>query len=168
MSHINGAHPRERPGRGRLPDASIATKYGSKYGTKPMRLLLVCLLLMPLTARAQVTETPLPPPGTVMPPPPSRRLPEPALAADSDPVAFLRAARGAIAAGRTGEAQAALEMAETRLLSRTVDAGREREPSDDLAVRHIADSIRALAARDRVTALRYIEFAAQVMGASLD
>src|SRR4051812_15455407 len=47
-------------------------------------------------------------------------LPAPPVGADSDPVAYLRAAQAALQAGRTGETQQALEMAQTRLLDRSV------------------------------------------------
>ena len=135
-----------------------------------MRLPRVFLILLavstPLAARAQMTESP--PPGPAAPRGPSQKLPEPDLPADSGPADFLRAARGAIATGRLDVARSALEMAQTRLLSRTVAAGREREPSDDLAVKQIAEAIGALAARDREAALRYIDFAAGSLGQPLD
>ena len=102
------------------------------------------------------------------PPIVSARLPTPPLSTEASPADFLRAARGALAAGRNGEARSALEMAQTRLLDRSVDAGKESVPSDDLAVKQIADAINALASNDRMACLRYIEFASQTIGSPLD
>jgi hypothetical protein len=109
-------------------------------------------------------------PGTKIPPAAlvSNKLPTPPLSPEASPADFLRAARGALAAGRNGEARSALEMAQTRLLSRVVDAGKEQEPSNNAAVKHISEAINALAANDRATCLRYIEFASQTLGSPLD
>jgi hypothetical protein len=96
------------------------------------------------------------------------KLPTPALSDEASPADFLRAARGALAAGRNGEARSALEMAQTRLLSRVVDAGKESVPSQNLAVTQISEAINALAANDRMTCLRYIAFASQTIGSPLD
>ncbi len=108
--------------------------------------------------------------STAWPAPPlvSTRLPTPPLSAEASPADFLRAARGALAAGRNGEARAALEMAQTRLLDRSVDAGQESVPSHNLAVRQISDAITALASNDRMACLRYIEFASRTIGVPLD
>ncbi len=95
-------------------------------------------------------------------------LPTPDLPPDATAIDFLRAARGAMAAGRTGEARSALEMAQTRLLSRAVDAGQERTPDDNVAVKQIAEAIAALQANDRMASLRYIEFASTTLGTPLD
>jgi hypothetical protein len=59
-------------------------------------------------------------------------------------------------------------MAQTRLLSRVVDAGKESVPSQNLAVTQISEAINALAANDRMTCLRYIAFASQTIGSPLD
>ena len=99
---------------------------------------------------------------------PSSRLPEPALPADATPADYLRAARGAVAAGRTNEAHAALEMAQTRLLTRSVKAGEEDKPSDDLAVKQISEAIEALVSNDRMNSLRYIELASATIGSPLN
>jgi hypothetical protein len=96
------------------------------------------------------------------------KLPTPALSDEASPGDFLRAARGALAAGRNGEARSALEMAQTRLLSREVDAGKESIPSKNLAVTQISEAISALAANDRMACLRYIEFASRTIGSPLD
>jgi hypothetical protein len=98
----------------------------------------------------------------------SNQLPEPPLSSEASPADFLRAARGAVAAGRNGEARSALEMAQTRLLDRVVDAGTEQQPSDNAAVKQISEAIDALVANDRMACLRYIEFASRTLGAPLD
>jgi hypothetical protein len=98
----------------------------------------------------------------------STKLPTPALSPEASPADFLRAARGALAAGRNGEARSALEMAQTRLLDRVVDAGKEQIPSNNLAVKQISEAINALVSNDRMTCLRYIEFASQTIGSPLN
>jgi hypothetical protein len=95
-------------------------------------------------------------------------LPTPALSSEAAPADFLRAARGAVAAGRGGEARSSLEMAQTRLLSRVVDAGKENEPSQNAAVKQISDALAALAANDRMTCLHYIQAASETIGSPLD
>ena len=112
---------------------------------------------------AAPTAKPGPAPATIV-----ARLPTPALSDEASPGDFLRAARGALASGRNGEARSALEMAQTRLLSREVDAGKESIPSKNLAVRQISEAIDALAANDRMACLRYIEFASRSIGSPLD
>lgn len=98
----------------------------------------------------------------------SNNLPEPTLSPEASPTDFLRAARGALAAGRNGEARSALEMAQTRLLDRVEDAGKEQLPSNNIAVKQISEAIDALVANDRMACLRYIEFASQTLGSPLD
>jgi hypothetical protein len=98
----------------------------------------------------------------------SNKLPTPALSPEATSADFLRAARGALAAGRNGEARSALEMAQTRLLDRVVDAGKEQEPSHDLAVKQISEAINSLVANDRMACLHYIEFASRTLGSPLD
>ena len=56
-------------------------------------------------------------------------LPSPDLGPGAPPLAFLHAARAALATGRTGEAQQALEMAETRLLDRSTPLFQTNDPS---------------------------------------
>ena len=86
-------------------------------------------------------------------------LPAPALPENSPPSAYLRAAQGALAAGRTGEAQEALEQAQTRLLDRSVPLGQTHTLSDNPAVSQIDQALRALAAHDRATCMHWIETA---------
>jgi hypothetical protein len=117
-----------------------------------------------------VEFTKLPAPGAKIPAAAlvANKLPTPALSSEASPVDFLRAARGALAAGRDGEARSALEMAQTRLLDRVVEAGKEQEPSNNAAVKQISEAISALVANDRLACLRYIEFASQTLGSPLD
>ena len=72
---------------------------------------------------------------------------------------YLRAAEGALAAGRTGEAQKSLEEAQTRLLDRSVPYGQVNAPSNNPAVGYISQALHALAAGDRDGCMRYIETA---------
>ena len=64
-----------------------------------------------------------------------------------------------MAAGRTGEAQQALEMAETRMLDRSVALGQTNNPSDNPTVRQISQALQALAAHDRATCMQWIQTA---------
>ncbi|HET6308694.1 MAG TPA: hypothetical protein VFG12_16005, partial [Rhodopila sp.] len=80
-------------------------------------------------------------------------LPSPNLPEGSRPSDALRAAQGALAAGRTGEAQEALEMAETRMLDRSVALGQTNNPSDNPTVQQITQALQALAAHDRTTCM---------------
>jgi hypothetical protein len=82
-------------------------------------------------------------------------LPVPAVALSALPITFLQAARQALAGGRTGEAQEALERAETRLLASVAQPGMAATPAlaDTRAARQ------ALAVRDRAGAGREIDAA---------
>lgn len=86
-------------------------------------------------------------------------LPSPALGPDASPAEYLRAAQSSLAAGRTGEAQQSLEMAQTRLLDRSVAYGQTNSPSDNPAVREISEALRALAGGDRTGAMQAIQAA---------
>ena len=55
-------------------------------------------------------------------------LPSPSLGPDASPVDFLRAAQASLQAGRTGEAQQSLEMAQTRLLEPFSADGPDQQP----------------------------------------
>lgn len=86
-------------------------------------------------------------------------LPGPDLPPDSPPSAYLRAARGALATGRTGEVQQALEMAESRMLDRSVALGQTGVPSDNPTVGQITRALQALASNDRASCMSAIETA---------
>lgn len=84
-------------------------------------------------------------------------LPTPALGAKAGPAEYLNAARISLAAGRTGEAQQSLEMAQTRLLDRSVPYRGTNVPSGNPAVSQITEALHALAAGDRTRALQIID-----------
>lgn len=86
-------------------------------------------------------------------------LPSPAIGANAGPVDYLRAAQQALQAGRTGEAQQSLEMAQTRLLDRSVPQGQTNNPSDNPAIMQVSQALKALAAHDRAQAMQLIQSA---------
>jgi hypothetical protein len=75
------------------------------------------------------------------------------------PSDFLRAAQGALATGRTGEAQQALEMAQTRMLDRSVPLGQTNVPSDNPTVTQISQALRDLGTGNRAATMKSIETA---------
>ena len=93
-------------------------------------------------------------------------LPSPTLGPDPSPADLLRSAQASLQAGRTGEAQQSLEMAQTRLLDRSVPLGQTNNPSDNPAVTQITLALRALASHDRVQAMQLIEAAIPAATAS--
>ncbi len=86
-------------------------------------------------------------------------LPQPALGENATTQDYLRAARAALAAGRTGQAQQSLEMAETRALDRSVAQEQTNTPSDSQLVARIRDARGALGGRDRARAMQLIDLA---------
>jgi hypothetical protein len=72
---------------------------------------------------------------------------------------YLKAAQGALAAGRTGEARQALEMAQTRMLDRSVPMGQTNNPNDNPTVQQISGALQALASHDRATCMQLIDTA---------
>ncbi len=101
------------------------------------------------------------PPGTPLPP-----LPTPELGEGAAPSAYLQAAIGALATGHTGEAQQALEMAQTRLLDRSVPLGQTNTPSANPAVDQISAALQALAAGDRAGCMTRIQAAQATLRAN--
>jgi hypothetical protein len=83
-------------------------------------------------------------------------LPSPSVGPNASPVDYLRAAQWALSVGRTGEAQQALEEAQTRLLDRSVAYGQTNNPSDNPAVAQISQALHALAAGDWAGCMRLI------------
>lgn len=79
------------------------------------------------------------------------RLPDPASTSNT-PQAYLAAAQRALASGRTGAAQEALERAETRVLSRSIDPAMASSPDASPMVTQIGNARRALASRDTAAA----------------
>jgi hypothetical protein len=86
-------------------------------------------------------------------------LPSPSLPEDSRPSDYLRAAQAALAAGRTNEGESALEMAQTRMLDRSVPLGQTDNPSDNPTIIQITQARQALAAHDRAASLQAIQAA---------
>jgi hypothetical protein len=82
----------------------------------------------------------------------------PAAGEDASPQAYLRAAQEALRGGRTGAAQQAMEMAETRLLNAQSDA-------NDAMINEIRDALRALAAGDREQSMQVLNSALQTASA---
>jgi len=114
-------------------------------------LIIVPLVMVPAAALAQPSAA-----GdrTVLSP-----LPPPSVAETGRPSDYLRAAQGALVAGRNGEAQQSLEMAQTRMLDRSVQLGQTNNPSDNPTVGQISQALQALAERDRTTCLRLVQTA---------
>ncbi len=92
------------------------------------------------------------------------RLPAPGLADGSSPSDFLNAAKSAIQRNRTGEAQEALERAETRLLDRSTPQG--ANPLDtNPRIQDIRNARDALANGDRVRTVQIINQVLASLGA---
>jgi hypothetical protein len=115
-----------------------------------MRMIVVSAAVL-----AVLAGTPSPAQQAVIAP----ALPMPDVGEDGPATAYLRAAEAALATGRTGEAQQALEMAQTRLLDRSVPLGQTGVPSADPAVAQISAALQALAAGDRMGCVTQIQAA---------
>lgn len=72
------------------------------------------------------------------------RLPMPSVGMNASAPEYLRAAQTALGKGQTGLAQQALEMAETRILNRSVAADEAGRPIQDPRVQAISDALHAL------------------------
>jgi hypothetical protein len=70
---------------------------------------------------------------------------------------YLVAARDALAANQTGRAQAALEDAETLLLTRSVPIGSTNVPDQSPAVRNVSAALQSLASRDLQGAMKLVQ-----------
>lgn len=117
-----------------------------------MRAFILAATLLLLTPTLSVAQT-----GTTAQTRaslPAAGLPEEARISD-----LLRAAQGALAAGRRRDAGEALEMAQTRLLDRSVPLGRTRDPSDNPMVAQITKARQALASGDRAACLDTVQAA---------
>lgn len=93
------------------------------------------------------------------------RLPAPPVSENAPVAEILRAAQSAVVTGRRGEAQEALEMAQTRLLDRSVPLFQTNTPSQDPGVAAVSQALRALAEGDREATLRHIQTAMRVADA---
>lgn len=122
----------------------------------PTLLAPVALLATSLMAGIAAAQPIQPPPATN---PIAPALPEPPVGENESAQVFLRAARVALATGRNGEARQALEMAQTRLLDRSVPLFKTDIPSVHPAIPDIRAALDALAAGDRVAAMQRIDLA---------
>jgi hypothetical protein len=86
-------------------------------------------------------------------------LPQPAVGGNADPRDYLRAAHAALVAGKTGEAQASLEMAETRLLTRETTPDQAAMPSASPMVANIRQALTALGNGDNARAIQVVDVA---------
>ena len=87
-------------------------------------------------------------------------LPAPAIDENAPPLAFIEAAKHALAAGRVGEAQEAIERAESRALTRSVRPSQARMPDQQPLIQQLAEARQAVAADDRMRAVTLLEAAA--------
>ena len=87
----------------------------------------------------------------------SPSLPTPAVPENAPPAAFIKAAQAAIAAGKLGEAQEAIERAESRALDRSVRPTKAGQPSRQPLVQQLAQARQALGNRDKAGASRMLE-----------
>jgi hypothetical protein len=93
-------------------------------------------------------------------------LPSPALGPNATAGDYLQAAQMSLRAGRTGEAQQSLEMAQTRLLDRSVPHAQTGNTSDNPAVTNISQALKTLAAGDRAQTMQLIQSTIPMVTAS--
>ncbi len=86
-------------------------------------------------------------------------LPNSTIGEDAGPRGYLTEARASLVAGRTGQAQQSLEMAETRALDRSVPQGQTGMASDSQLVSRIRDARHALGGGDKARAMQCIDLA---------
>jgi hypothetical protein len=119
-----------------------------------MRTLLFSVPFLIVVSAMACAQPAVAPVGNMVLSPPSVTPPPEARASD-----YLHAAQNALAARRYNEAQDALEMAQTRLLDRSVPLGQTHNPSDNPIVAQITQALQALAAQDRATCMQLIQTA---------
>ena len=88
-------------------------------------------------------------------------LPDAGLGENASPEDYLRTAREALQAGHTGQAQQALEMAETRMLDRGVVATKAGDPIQSHRISQITSAREALGRGDTSGAILLIGLAMQ-------
>ena len=91
-------------------------------------------------------------------------LPSPPIGENAPVREYLLAARSALLLGRTGEAQQALEMAETRALDRSVPLFQTNVVDKSPLVEEITQALQALSVGDRGHAVQIIEAALAHVG----
>jgi len=131
-----GVPPGANPATGARPGNEIGTGMSLPMGTRASNI-------DPTDTRSQIAPN----------------LPTPPVGANANAVDYLHAAQSALQAGRTGEAQQALEMAQTRLLDRSVPQDQTSNPSDNPAVTQVSQALHALAAQDRMQTMQLIQSA---------
>jgi hypothetical protein len=113
----------------------------------PLALTPVLAALMGILAASPAMAQP----AGVLP-----NLPAPSVDENASPSAFLEAGITAVLTGQLGEAQEALEMAQTRLLDRSVPLFQTHTASDNPAVGQIGKALETLRAGDRAGCVRWI------------
>jgi hypothetical protein len=88
-------------------------------------------------------------------------FPSPKVGENAGPAAYLKAAEAALKQHRSGEADQALEMAETRLLDRSTPATDANQPDQSGMVQQVSQARQALAKKDYAGARRAIAMAMQ-------
>jgi hypothetical protein len=83
----------------------------------------------------------------------------PDVAQNAGPVGYLKAAQKALDQHRTGEAEQALEMAETRLLDRSTPVGTADQPDQNVMVQKVSMARQALGQNDIKGARKAIDLA---------
>jgi hypothetical protein len=83
----------------------------------------------------------------------SPQLPAPPVSDNAPAAAFVQAAQRALAGGRPGEAQEAIERAESRALNRSVVPSTAKNPSHQPLVQQLAKARQLLAAGDKAGAM---------------
>jgi len=86
-------------------------------------------------------------------------LPASTVGENATPNDYLRSARASLVAGRTGQAQQSLEMAETRALDRSVTQDQADVPVDSGFISQISDARHALGNGDSAHAIALIDLA---------
>ena len=102
-----------------------------------------------------------PPTPTPTSPP---HFPSPKVGENASPDRYLKAAEAALKQHRSGEADQALEMAETRLLDRSTPANDANQPDQSGMVQQVSRARQALAKNDYAGARRAIGMAMQSSG----
>jgi hypothetical protein len=129
-----GVPPGANPATGARPGNDIGSGMSTPMGTHASNI------------DASDTRSPIAP-----------NLPSPRVGPGAGAADYLRAAQASLSAGRTGEAQQSLEMAQTRLLDRSVSMGQTGNPSDNPAVSQISQALKALAHGDRAQTMQLIQ-----------
>ncbi|HQT77226.1 MAG: hypothetical protein B7Z80_06015 [Rhodospirillales bacterium 20-64-7] len=117
--------------------------------------LVIAPVAMPIGGTALAQPVTAPPDAQDDRVQPALRTPD--LPEGSKPSEYLRAAAGALATGHYGETEEALEMAQTRMLDRSVPLFQTNNPSDNPVTQQINQARQALAAHDRETCMRFIQ-----------